>query len=104
MTVAQVWSYGGPADEIFYSPFICDADRLPVTGNVLITDGGRVVDGDGTPSDLPAAEGNHTWARLVEVTHTTPAVKVWEVQIGNPDPDSESWTVYRSERLPGLYP
>ena len=34
---------GGPGSEIFYAPFLGDADRLPQTGNVLITDGGREI-------------------------------------------------------------
>ena len=46
MSVQQIWSYG-PDQEIFYSPFISEADPLPQTGNILITDGGRTRDEDG---------------------------------------------------------
>src|SRR6185503_6124841 len=38
MSVTEVWSYGGSAEDLFYSPFISDADLMPQTGNVLITD------------------------------------------------------------------
>ncbi len=48
MEFRQVWSYGGPDDEIFFSPFLGDTDWLPKTGNILITDGGRVRAADGS--------------------------------------------------------
>ena len=91
MEIEQVWSYGGPGDEHFFSTFISDADWLPATGNVLVADGGRVREEDG-----------HHWARIVEVTHTTPAEKVFEVVIDDEAP--EGWAVFRAERLPSLYP
>jgi arylsulfate sulfotransferase len=95
MTVSQVWSYGGPGDEIFFSNALGDVDWLPWTGNVLITDGSRL-----TPN-VPASR----WARIVEVTHTTPAQKVFELIVQDaPDSDFSGWRVYRSERLPNLYP
>jgi hypothetical protein len=48
---------------------------------------------------------NYKRARVVEVTHTTPPVKVREVIVGDPAPTSTSgWHVYRSMRLPSLYP
>lgn len=77
--VAIVWEYGQFEDETLFTPFIGDADSLPQTGNVLITFGGIQP------------------ARLIEVTHTTPAVKVFDLSI----PGQFS---YRSERLPSLYP
>jgi hypothetical protein len=66
---------------------------------VLITDGGRVVQPNGLPGVHPAQ--GRKWARILEVTHTTPAEVVFEVLI---DDLSQGWTVYRSERLPSLYP
>lgn len=99
MEVAQVWVYGGLGDERFYSAFICDADWLPNTGNVLITDGGRVSVSEGNISgDLD----EHHWERIVEVTHTTPPEKIFELVIDDVPPIG--WAVYRSERLPRLYP
>ncbi len=95
MTALQVWSYGDSGDEIFFSNALGDVDWLPRTGNVLITDGSRV-----TPN-VPASR----WARIVEVTHTTPAQKVFELIVQDaPDSDFSGWRVYRSERLPNLYP
>jgi hypothetical protein len=101
-TVRQVWKYGGPGDEIFFSPFISEADPLPQTGNVLVTDGGRVRDKEGKASDdIP---GGHHWARIAEVTHANPPEKVFELVIDSPDADSPiGWAVYRSERLAGFF-
>ena len=49
--VRQVWSYQGSEGEPFYSSFLSDADWLPVTGNVLITDGARVTELEGDQGD-----------------------------------------------------
>lgn len=101
-TVTEVWSYGGDDDELFFSPIIGGATQLPLTGNILITDGARGTNSNGRPSN-PAA-GNQ-WARILEVTHTQPAKKVLELVIGNSrKPPNESWLVYRSTHLPGFYP
>lgn len=83
MEITQVWSYGQFAEATIFTPFIGDADYMTATGNVLITFGGII-----TPM---------LNARIVEVTHETPAEVVFEVHIV----DS---IVYRSERLPRLYP
>jgi len=95
MSVSQLWTYGGPDSEMFFSNALGDADWMPLTGNVLITDGSRVTEGP-TPS---------RWARILEVTHTTPAEKVFELIIRDaPGRSPSGWRVYRSERLSSLYP
>ena len=71
MEVEEVWSYGGPNGERFFSPFICDVDWLPRTGNILVTDGGRIREKD-SEKVSSAIMGGHHWARIAEVTHTTP--------------------------------
>jgi hypothetical protein len=99
MTVEQVWTYGDEeGTERFHSPFICDVDWLPQTGNVLITDGGRVKDKDGKPSANIFA--GHHWSRLVEVTHESPPVTVFELVVDDP---SMGWAVFRADRVPSLY-
>jgi hypothetical protein len=98
-TVSEVWSYGGPDSERFLTPFLSEADEMPATGNVLITDGGHVRGADGEDTD--AIVGGHHWGRVVEVTRTDPPVKVWELRIDNPD---SGWAIYRGERLRSLYP
>ena len=98
MEVELVWSYRGPDGAPFYSGFLSDADWLPVTGNLLVDDGARsrpVDDGSGDTTD-------HNWARIFELTHTTPAEMVFEVIIDDAPP--AGWRVYRAQRIPGLYP
>jgi arylsulfate sulfotransferase len=95
MQVSQVWSYGDHGEDNFYSSALGDANFLPLKQNVLITDGNRIVDG---------VPGNR-WARIVEVTHTTPAQKVFElVVVGKPGSIFSSPRIYRAQRLPSLYP
>ena len=79
--------------------FICDVDWLPLKGNVLITDGGRVRGANGKDSDIPF--GGHHWARVLEVTHESPAEKVFELVVDDEAPDG--WAIYRSDRIPSLY-
>jgi hypothetical protein len=97
-TIEKVWSYGEDGSDHFHSPFICDVDWLPKTGNVLITDGGRIVDKDGKPS-INIFAGRHL-VRIVEVTHESPATKVWEVMFDDP---RMGWATFRSERVASLY-
>jgi hypothetical protein len=97
-TVEQVWVYGQSPDERFHSPFICDVDWLPQTGNVLVTDGGRIKDKEGKPS-INIIAGHH-WVRILELSHDQPADKVWEIVIDDP---KMGWAVFRSERVAGLY-
>jgi len=101
-TVRQVWKYGGPDGEVFFSPFISEADQLPQTGNVLITDGGQVRDKEGRATDRIV--GDHHWARIVEVTHDDVPKKVFEMTVDSTDAEkSIGWAIYRADRLPSLY-
>ncbi len=101
-TVSQVWSYGGPDEEAFYSPFGCSAYWLPHTGNVLVTDGSRITDVEGKPAQ--SVPGASRWARIVEVTRTTPARKVFELIVGDESQTGRfGWAVYRSRRIASLY-
>jgi len=96
-TVEQVWVYG-PEQEWFMSPFISDADFLPETGNVLITDGGRFVDQDGNQQ---RTFGGRNWARVLEVTRDEAKEKLWELVIDDP---SRGYSIYRAQRFVSLYP
>jgi len=98
MEVTQVWSYGGPDEDLFFSPFISETDWLPVKGNVLITDGGHMRGKNGKPSG--SIFGGHHWARILEVTHDSPADKVWEIIMDDP---ARGWAVFRADRIPSLY-
>lgn len=88
MTIEQKWFYGGPTQP-FYSGFLGGAKPQYRTGNTLVTDGAKVL----------ASQA----ARIVEVMRTNPAIVVFETTLQDPSA-SVNWTVYRSERLPGIYP
>ena len=100
MEVRQVWAYGGTGSEEFYSSFISDADWLPATGNVLITAGAVMTDASGVATE--AAANARRSARIVEVTHETPAEKVFELIVEDEWP-AGGWHVYRAQRIPSLY-
>ncbi|MEE2778064.1 MAG: aryl-sulfate sulfotransferase [Acidobacteriota bacterium] len=99
-TFKQVWRYGGPADnDRFLSPFISEADSQPQTGNVLFVNGGLLTDKNGEFTTNFGA--GHHWTSVMEVTRDSPAEKVWEVVIDDPE---GGWASYRIERVPSLYP
>ena len=100
MTVTQEWDYGGLGEEFFYSSYISDADWLPVTGNVLVTDGGRRDDENGMAAEFDS--GGRPWAQIFEVTRTEPAEKVFHIVLQDEAP--AGYQVYRAQRLPSLYP
>ncbi|MFP6829502.1 MAG: aryl-sulfate sulfotransferase [Gammaproteobacteria bacterium] len=99
MEVSQPWSYGGPGEDAFYSSYLSDVDWLPITGNILVTDGARETGPDGLPSDAPDRK---RWARIFELTHTDPAEIVFEA-ILEEEPEY-GLHIYRAKRLPSLYP
>lgn len=102
MTVSKVWEYRGDDHEPFYTPFYGEADQLPQTGNVLITDGGHIELEGKIPSDkIPS---DHQWARILEISHETPAELFWELRIESPIEREVGWSVYRSERIENLIP
>jgi hypothetical protein len=49
-----------------------------------------------------AAPGVKRWARIVEVTHTHPAEKVFELILADEPPAGQA--VYRAKHLDSLYP
>lgn len=102
-TVEQVWLYGGPGPGAFFSSFVSEADLLPVTGNVLVTEGGLTRNDQGEYAS--GREATRYSTRIVEVTHSEAPEIVFELLIEDPSAEHPmGWTVYRSERLPDLYP
>jgi arylsulfate sulfotransferase len=101
MTIEQVWEYGAnQSGELIYTPFIGDADALPETGNVLITFGG-ICTINGVPSDNIGP--CHVSARIIEVDSATNR-KVFDIFLDDADPATTGYKVYRSDRIPTLYP
>jgi arylsulfate sulfotransferase len=99
MEVRQSWEYGENLVEPVYSGHISDADSLPITGNVLMTFGGTSHVG-GVPSTDLGLGPLH--ARIIETTGDVVPVKVFELVAY--DPAGDRITVYRSEKIPDLYP
>lgn len=101
MTVRQLWEYHGDKGKPYYCPLFGDADLLETTGNVLITDGGMLADAANRRTDkIP---GDRQWARIVELDRKRADAKVFELHIGDDRGGKYGWSVYRGERLPGLY-
>ena len=98
--VEEVWSYGDkPGDERYYAWRVGDADWMPNTGNVLINFGGLTYDEN---DNFGNGINRFNWIRIVEVTRTTPAEKVFELTIKDERPSG--WLSFQAERLPSLYP
>jgi arylsulfate sulfotransferase len=94
MTVEQVWAFGGTPDEQFLSPTVGDADELPRTRNILMTDGDR------DPIGVGAG-----FSRIAELTRTQPPVRAFEFEVRDLTPVMPSaWKAYRSEHLTSVYP
>jgi hypothetical protein len=100
MEVRQVWEYGKNIAQPLFAGHIGDANLLKTTGNVLITFGGISVTDGVTNSSLGLGEIS---TRIIEVTHDTPAVKVFDIMLYDPALRARL-QVYRSERIPDLYP
>jgi arylsulfate sulfotransferase len=99
MQVRQVWEYGAQADWRMFSASQGDADLMPATGNIVLTlsDTRHVAHLPGSDWGLGLA---HT--AIIEVDHNTPAQKLFDLRIYDPEPLVRTW-VYRSERIPSLY-
>ncbi len=92
-TVKLVWQYGENASPRRFSPFLGDADELPITGNILITFGSLI-------------DTNNTYtAAILETPHTADASPVLQLTVTDPVASGglAGWRVYRAERIPDLY-
>jgi len=100
MEVRQVWEYGKNIAKPIFSEHISDANWLKTTGNILITFGGTSFIGGVANSELGLGDVS---TRIIEVTHETPAKKVFDLLVDDPA-EHARLQVFRSERIPGLYP
>lgn len=99
MTVRQVWEYGENISQPLYSGFICDTDWQENTGNVLMTFGAVSYEGGVSSASLGFGD-LHT--RIIEATRDPVPVEVFDLRMY--DPAGGRVNVYRSERIPDLYP
>ena len=98
MEVRQLWVYG-PEQENFYGRYLGDVDWHPEADTVMVNVGGAETNSDGI--NAPPGPGTQRWARLMEITHTQPVEKVWEMQLKQ---DGVGWSIYRADRMPSVYP
>jgi arylsulfate sulfotransferase len=99
MEVRQLWEYGDNIAERLTTTFQGGADWLPTMDNILITFSAVTRVGGVYSGDLGLGELH---ARIVEADHGTPAREVFDLRIH--DPDGGRITIYRSKRIPSLYP
>ena len=101
MEIRQVWEYGKNIAKPLYAGHIGDANWMKTTGNVLITFGGTSFTGGVRNKDLGLGE---ITTRIIEVTHDTPAVEVFDMLVYDSSRPGARLQIYRSERIPDLYP
>ncbi|MEZ6134067.1 MAG: aryl-sulfate sulfotransferase [Pirellulaceae bacterium] len=98
MTVEQIFEYRGGPGESFYCPFYGEADWLPQSDTLLITNGGHIELDDGTPADIVPSQ--RQWARILEIERKQPHRVVFDVTCQSPLGSSTGWSIYRAMRLP----
>lgn len=96
----QVYSYGLQQGDRFYSPFYGEAELLPMTRNLLITDGGRVESDAGQPLDN--VPGERQWGRILEITSGRLSEKVFQLVCASPPGSETGWSIYRCNLYPNL--
>lgn len=99
-SVRQVWQYDGSPDNTFFCPFYCEADSLPQTGNLMVTNGGHIELEDGTPFAI--VPGERQWANIFEVTSDSEPDIVFNIQCASPIGSPFGWSIYRSMKLSSL--
>lgn len=110
MEVSQVWEFtgtnfsGGAENDRLYCGLVGNATQLPQTGNVLVTFGDVSYENGARPSAFSA---NAAMVRLKEVTHDANPTVVFDVEMFDPTNTATNYAgyqVYRSYRIPDLYP
>jgi hypothetical protein len=104
MQVSQVWEFSDTNNDRLFTDAVGNATWLPQTSNVLVTFG-YISYENGAPPDPIAT--NATVVRLKEVTHDPASTVVFDLEMSDPfntNPNSAGFMVYRSHRIPDLYP
>ena len=104
MTVTQMWDTVLTNEDRLFTPIIGDADWLPQRENVLVTYGYVTYINGVHPSSYSA---NATMVRIKEYTHDAEPEVVFDLSLWDYSNVSSSYLgnfVYRSDRIPDLYP
>jgi arylsulfate sulfotransferase len=102
--VSQVWQFADTNKDRLYAGTLGNASWLPQTGNVLVTFGSVSFENGAHPD---AIAPNATITRIKEVTHDSNPSVVFDLELtypNNTDSNSKGCQVYRSYRIPDLYP
>lgn len=103
-TIEQVWVSEGPGPASVVSFAMGDVDWLPKTGNVLVAYG-FVMPREAVASGKfrwTGVLGFHSWTRLRQYKHTSPAELVWEMVLDDQSAeDPIGWSLFGAEHLPG---
>jgi hypothetical protein len=104
MQVSQVWQFADTNKDRLYAGTLGNAEWLPQTSNVLVTFGCITYENGAHPEpNAPRAP----IARIKEVTHEVNPSVVFDLELSDPlntNSKSEGYRVYRSYRIPDLYP
>jgi hypothetical protein len=101
-TADEAWSYDSPPGGDLFVVSMGDADLLPSSGNVLST--WANLDTDGGVENREAGRGDKS-ARIIEFHPDAPDPPALDLRVySDRDVESRGWHVFRSERLPALYP
>jgi arylsulfate sulfotransferase len=104
MTVSQVWDSTLTNEDRLFTPIIGDADWLPQRQNVLVTYGYVTYINGVHPSSHSA---NATMVRIKEFTYAPVPEVVFDLSLfdyANTSSSFLGYFVYRSDRIPDLYP
>jgi hypothetical protein len=95
-TAAELWeSESGPGEESVVSVAMGNAERMPRTGNVLVSYGALLR----RPFPATWDAGAGTWSRVREYTHEKPAKLVWEAVLENADAARPmGWQIFTAAR------
>jgi arylsulfate sulfotransferase len=104
MQVSQVWQFADTNKDRLYAGTLGNASWLPQTGNVLVTFGCVSYENGVHPDPIAP---NASIARIKEVTHEANPSVVFDLELCDPNNtnrNSLGYEVYRSYRIPDLYP
>jgi hypothetical protein len=104
MQVSQVWQFADKNKDRLYAGTLGNASWLPQTGNVLVTFGCITYENGAHPDPIAP---NASVARIKEVTHEVKPSVVFDLELSDPNNTNSTslgYEVYRSYRIPDLYP
>lgn len=103
-TIEQAWEFRGAKGETLYTSSQGGAVWLPETGNVFCNFSAIRLNADGKFTESNADSGASRHARLIEVTHDTEPVPVFDMKVHDGSGRGRGYGSFRSMHLKDLYP